>query len=79
MTVREVPKSFIYTCDWCANDHRQENSDGHYTESCPPNWGWIKLYGRPGDIATSLGYLLCTDCYSQARTAINTAMIRPKK
>ena len=36
--IKEIPKQFEYTCDRCGNNHIQENANGHYTNSCPPDW-----------------------------------------
>ncbi len=64
MAIREVPKSFEYTCDNCGKTHLQQNASGHYTNSVPPRWHhlwWIKgedSDGRSYDIKK----LLCDAC-----------------
>lgn len=66
MSVREVPRSFLYECDACGEEHKQENPSGHYTDSRPPGWTTLKF---AADVAT--GHvsevrreekLLCLEC-----------------
>ena len=46
MAVREIPKSYEYMCDipGCGCVHLQENAGGgHYHNSCPPGWVWVRV------------------------------------
>lgn len=67
MTIREIPKSYEYTCDGCGVTHIQEGAGGHYTNSTPP--GWLTLKAQGDALCNSLGgkgyfreKLLCSDC-----------------
>ena len=51
MTIREIPRSFEYTCDMCGAIHIQENAGGQYTDSRPP--GWARLIFKGGLVDTS--------------------------
>jgi hypothetical protein len=77
MAVREIPKSFEYTCDICGMEHLQENASGHYTDSRPPHWSRLTLardaydyQGCAGADAT-VKLLLCEKCSERAVAAIN--------
>jgi len=59
MTVKEIPKSFLYTCDQCGTPHLQENASGHYNNSTPPDWLSIRL-SRYSKIPVDI--LLCDKC-----------------
>jgi hypothetical protein len=72
MTIREVPRSFEYTCDRCGETHVQQNAHGHYHNSRPPEWAGLSLvrdvhrndiYTIPGDKEEAL---LCRDCMERA-------------
>lgn len=55
---------FLYSCDNCSTQHRQENADGHYTNSTPPDWMSLRYYvgaGRDGMIEK----LLCPRCNAE--------------
>lgn len=45
MSIREIPKSFVYECDGehCSSQHIQEGADGYYTNSTPPKWMRLKI------------------------------------
>jgi hypothetical protein len=43
MTIREIPRSFEYTCDGCGETHVQQNAHGHYHNSRPPEWAGLSL------------------------------------
>jgi len=36
MSIKEIPKSFLYSCDVCNTEHLQENANGCYSNSTPP-------------------------------------------
>jgi len=64
MTIREIPRSFLYTCDACLVEHRQENAQGHYTESVPSHWSRIRIR-KGSDIGNTFDAyerLLCEAC-----------------
>jgi hypothetical protein len=62
--IREIPKSFEYTCDRCGATHRQESAEGHYTESTPPEWLTIKtIHMSKKYNQNRLAVLLCTNCF----------------
>jgi len=44
MTIKEIPRSYEYTCDKCGAKHNQENASGHYHNSTPPDWLSLKAY-----------------------------------
>jgi hypothetical protein len=63
MSIREVPKSYVYTCDVCNAEHVQENANGCYTNSTPPGWSTIKIIAA--DVKPRFNfeeYLLCETC-----------------
>lgn len=61
MAIREIPKSYEYTCDKCSYTHIQENASGHYTNSTPYGWSRLKWrVARDNEDETNL--LLCMAC-----------------
>jgi hypothetical protein len=72
MAIREVPKSFVYTCDMCSEEHVQENAGGHYTNSLPPTWSF-----KHGSIDEVL--LLCSECAEYMSEAITTVKAGRRK
>ena len=64
MTIHEVPKAYIYTCDACKQEHLQKNANGHYTNSTPPDWYTIKIISNIPDIDgdTYISFLFCEKC-----------------
>lgn len=52
MAIREVPRSFVYTCDGCGQEHTQAGADGHYTNSTPPLWGRLRINMGPDERLT---------------------------
>lgn len=80
MTIREIPRSFLYVCDGCGTEHKQENASGHYFDSRPPHWTRLKLgrtaYDYQGAACAdgSIERLLCPDCSSKVANAINAAL-----
>lgn len=64
--IREIPKSFEYTCDRCNTTHRQESAEGHYTESTPPGWMTVKTIHMDEKLNQSrVSILLCDGCYKE--------------
>lgn len=59
MAVEEVPKMYRYICDACGAIHLQKNANGHYTNSTPPHWFMVRIYGY--DVHT-VERLLCDEC-----------------
>ncbi len=59
MSVREIPKSYEYTCDGCGRKHVQEGATGHYRNSSPP--GWAKILWRPSE-GSDTEWSLCEKC-----------------
>lgn len=80
MTIREIPKSFEYTCDGCGALHVQENANGHYTDSRPPHWSRLKLSRTAFDFQgsacadASVEKLLCEKCTERMVSAINRSL-----
>ena len=76
MTIREIPRAFLYTCDACDVEHRQENAQGHYTESVPPHWSRIRI--RKGssfeETFETFEHLLCDACGPRTIGAIDRVM-----
>lgn len=61
MTVREIPRSFVYACDSCGQEHVQDNAGGHYTGSRPV--GWVGYVVRTDDHPNHNDQrLLCETC-----------------
>lgn len=77
MAIREIPRAFIYACDVCGAEHRQENAGGHYTDSRPPYWvGLIfaqHAYDYQGSAVAdgTVKRLLCADCAKEAQELVN--------
>lgn len=74
MSIVEVPRSFKYTCDVCANEHTQENAGGHYTNSIPPYWSHLKFVvsvEAEGLSASNIDLLLCNNCTGAAAAKIH--------
>ena len=84
MAIREIPKSFEYSCDSCGEVHLQENANGHYSDSRPPHWTRLKLSRSAYDFQgyacadASIERLLCEKCSERVVQAINTALAEPK-
>mgnify|MGYP001263534490 CR=1 FL=1 len=80
MSIREIPRSFVYTCDGCKVEHTQENAGGHYANSRPPHWATLKIareaYDSHGAACAdaSLERLLCKDCAGKVFAAVNTSL-----
>jgi hypothetical protein len=80
MGVREIPKSFEYTCDACAKVHTQRNANGHYSDSRPPYWSRLTLAQDAHDFQGAavadgtIKRLLCDDCTPRVSAAINKAI-----
>ena len=88
MSIREIPRAFVYICDGCSKEHKQENANGHYTDSRPPHWIRLKLartaYDYQGRTAydyqgaacadASIERLLCEDCSPKVEAAISAAV-----
>lgn len=66
MAIREIPKSYEYTCDFCGAKHLQENAGGHYPNSVPPEWMRLKIWSdlvMPAPEKMNFPeILLCTRC-----------------
>lgn len=73
MAVREIPKAFEYSCDWCGVTHLQENASGHYTESTPDGWLRIKTYGSGPKRSGHQEELICEHCADVYETYVATA------
>jgi hypothetical protein len=78
MAIREVPRSYVYTCDGCGEEHTQENANGHYSNSRPSYWSKLKIekdaYDYQGAPVAdgSVELLLCNKCTSAIIESINT-------
>ena len=73
MAIREIPKSYEYTCDVCDALHVQENANGHYTNSRPPNWATVSFQkNKDGTqlIDSSVCLLVCAACGEKIAKAI---------
>lgn len=87
MSVREIPKSYEYTCDCCGTVHVQENAGGHYTNSRPPRWAMLTLAQDAEDWSGAavadgtLKLLLCQLCRGSLASSIAAlvATLREKK
>lgn len=64
MGEREIPSSYVYTCDFCAKDHIPENPRERYVKSTPPGWFTVTVIGgcEDGYHYTNNGCLLCEEC-----------------
>lgn len=77
MTVREIPKSYEYTCDVCGEVHVQQNASGHYTDSRPPKWARLTFAQDAEDWSGSavadgtVKLLLCSMCRMKAAIMLN--------
>lgn len=77
MTVIEIPKAYLYTCDCCGITHRQENASGHYSNSRPSGWHRLKWDADALDYqgcavgSAAFERLLCPDCGVLVRGSIN--------
>lgn len=78
MAIREIPKSFVYTCDVCGVEHAQENANGHYTDSRPPHWVRLMFKRTAYDehnmpcVDASVELLLCPEHAKMAQQGINS-------
>lgn len=70
MTIREIPRAFVYECDGCGLEHKQENAGGHYTDSRPDGWGRVTLKYAAN---FELERLLCPKCLTRVKDAIDEA------
>lgn len=62
MAIKEIPRSFLYSCDVCNTDHLQENANGCYTNSTPPKWASIKFHRIIDAQVIWFDKLLCPMC-----------------
>lgn len=60
MSIREIPKSYLYGCDRCNTEHHQENAHGHYTNSTPP--GWYRFTANSDRLGKIMTLLCCPNC-----------------
>lgn len=80
MSIREIPRAFVYVCDGCKTEHTQENAGGHYSHSRPPHWASIKIgrdaYDFQGAAVAdgSIERLLCEECATKTIASINAAL-----
>lgn len=80
MAIREIPKSYEYTCDGCRLVHVQENASGHYSNSRPPGWASLTFardaydYQGAACAGATVKRLLCTACADKVALAINAAL-----
>lgn len=58
--IKEIPKSFEYTCARCGAVHIQESAHGHYTESLPVGWAWLRTLAQAGYKREE--FLFCSSC-----------------
>lgn len=82
MGITEIPRSFLYTCDGCGEEHKQENAGGHYTESRPPFWSNLIMRRSAYDSGmavadASIIKLLCVRCSDRVEYAIKATL--PKR
>lgn len=81
MAIREIPKAYVYVCDGCGTEHKQENASGHYSNSRPKHWSNLKLqrdaYNYQGAVCAdgSVERLLCEKCTARIAEAINSALL----
>lgn len=82
MAIREVPKSYIYTCDGCGREHTQENATGHYAGSRPTFWATLILQQDAYDFQGcavadgTVTRLLCDKCTALATKALNSVLAK---
>ncbi len=80
MAIREIQRAFEYICDGCNVSHLQENAAGHYRDSRPPHWNYIKVSRDAEDFQgqavadASFRRLLCPTCTVDVLDAINSAI-----
>lgn len=73
MSIREIPKSYEYSCDLCGAVHVQRNANGQYTNSTPPDWLLLRMDSngkRFSYPAEPMRKLLCTTCGERTLQAI---------
>jgi len=74
MAIEEIPRSFVYKCDFCGVWHTQANAAGHYTNSTPPGWMTLQFNYSAEEIASSIPRprekLLCRECRELTLEAI---------
>jgi len=82
MAIREIPKSYEYTCDGCQFVHIQENASGHYFNSRPPHWASLTFardaydYQGAACADATVKRLLCAMCAGKVALAINAALVK---
>ena len=76
MPIREIPRSFEYTCDRCGKAHVQENANLQYANGRPPGWDNLTLTRCTlSDWADqTIKHLLCPPCSDLIAEAIDKAM-----
>lgn len=80
MAIQEIPRAFLYVCDGCKAEHKQENAGGHYSNSRPSHWATLKIGREAYDFQgaacadASIERLLCESCATKVFAAVNTAI-----
>jgi hypothetical protein len=75
MAIREIPKTFEYTCDRCGAIHNHQGA-GHYTNSTPDRWSKLKFQPRERE-GWSRELLLCDSCTEQANSMLSSFATKP--
>jgi hypothetical protein len=70
MGIKEIPKSYRYTCEGCGAFLTQENADGHYINSTPR--GWATVIVNTNDASRYIEKLFCNDCQEPVIKMITT-------
>jgi hypothetical protein len=68
VAITDVPRSWLYTCDGCGVQHKQENAYGHYSNSTPPNWATVRVSRHSG---APVERLLCSHCRVPVLTSLD--------
>lgn len=80
MAIREIPTSFIYSCDACGAEHEQKNASGHYANGLPDHWRRLEVHQHGYDpqghavADATIKRLLCPDCGEKAVAAVNATL-----
>ena len=80
MSIREIPRAFEYTCDFCKTDHLQQNAG-----SRPSGWGNLKLERDATDCQGnavadgSQKWLVCPKCLAVLISTFDANLIRRLK
>jgi len=74
MAIEEIPRAFVYKCDFCGVWHTQANAAGQYANSTPPGWMTLRFNYNDDQPASSherpRERLLCRECRELTRETL---------